>query len=86
MAFWNVLREFFANVFSFLGTRSTNEERVAAYILREHDRGRDLDAIVDDSYVVNRVSPHQLARLLERPEIVHAIGEDIVASTQEQLT
>ena len=36
-------------------TKSSNE-RIAAYIIREHDRGRTLEDILDDPYVVNRCS------------------------------
>ena len=31
---------FFRGVFSFTGAKSSQEERVAAYLIREHDRGR----------------------------------------------
>ena len=31
----------FRNLFSFLFQRSSAEERVASYVIREHDRGRD---------------------------------------------
>ena len=30
------------------------EERVAAYVIREHERGRDLAEILEDRYVQNR--------------------------------
>ena len=63
------------DLFSFLFQRSTGEERVAQYVIREHGRGRALAEILEDKYVVNRLaSPQQRARLLDRPEIVHAVG------------
>ena len=50
---------------------------MAQYVIREHDRGRALREILEDKYVVNRLrSPEQRARLLDRPEIVHAVGGD----------
>lgn len=65
----------FKNLFSFLFQRPSAEEHVARYIIREHDRGRSLNEILEDKYVVNRLqSPAQRARLLDRPEIVHAVG------------
>jgi hypothetical protein len=65
----------FKDLFSFLFQRSTAEERVAQYVIREHERGRALAEILEDKYVVNRLqSPAQRARLLDRPEIVHAVG------------
>ena len=77
---------FLRNPFSFLFAGSSKEQRIAAYIIREHDRGRRLDEIVDDPYVRNRVSQAELARLLARPEVIEALGRGTVAETQERLT
>ena len=71
--------------FSFLFARPQKEELVAEYIVREHHRGRALDDILDDPYVTNRCSPDQVSRVLEQPEVVHAIGEDIVAERRSKL-
>jgi hypothetical protein len=46
-------------------------------VIREHGRGRGLAEILEDKYVVNRLpSPAQRARLLDRPEILHAVGNE----------
>jgi hypothetical protein len=66
------------NPFSFLFARSQNEERMATYVIREHDRGRPLSEILEDNYVKNRCSGEQIKRLLDRPEIIRAIGDDVV--------
>ena len=72
------------NLFSFLFQRSTREERVGQYVLREHARGRALTEILADHYVTNRLeTPEQRARLLDRPEIVHAFGADDVAAMRD---
>ena len=63
-------------VFSFLFQRSSQEEHVAAYVIREHERGRSLAEVLEDRYVLNRLSIQQRARLLDRPEIIHAVGHD----------
>jgi len=73
------------NPFSFLFARSSSEERVAAYVIREHERGRSLQEILDDPYVRNRLSPEQRARLLDRPDIIRAIGQDTVAAARDSL-
>jgi hypothetical protein len=74
------------NLFSFLFQRSTSEERVAHYVVREHARGRPLREILEDHYVVNRLqSPRQRARLLDRPEMIRAFGEDDVKAEQTLL-
>ena len=79
------LGSFLRNPFSFLFARSSQEDRVAAYVVREHERGRGLEEILHDRYVQNRLSPQQQARLLDRPEIVHALGDDAVASARREL-
>jgi len=53
---------FLRNPFSFLFAGSSKDQRIAAYLIREHDRGRRLDEIVEDPYVRNRVTPAELAR------------------------
>ena len=71
--------------FSFLGSRSATEERMAQYVIREHRRGRPLTEIVDDHYVTNRCTPEQIKRLLDRPDVLHALGENLVSQTKTQL-
>jgi hypothetical protein len=73
------------NPFSFLFARSSQEERVAAYVIREHERGRPLQEILDDPYVRNRLSPDQQARLLDRPDIIRAVGQDTVGAARDSL-
>ena len=71
--------------FAFLFTRSSQEERLAAYVIREHGRGRTLDDVLDDPYVKNRAQPSEVARLLDRPEVIRALGESAVAEQQRKL-
>ena len=71
--------------FSFLLARSSAEDRVAAYVVREHSRGRGLSEILGDRYVQNRLSLQQQRRLLDRPEVVHALGDDAVEQTRREL-
>jgi hypothetical protein len=76
---------FLRNPFSFLFAGSSKEQRIAAYLIREHDRGRRLDEIVEDPYVRNRVTQAELARLLERPEVIEALGHATVAEAKGRL-
>ena len=77
--------EVFKNLFSFLFQRSTTEERVAMYVLREHERGRALDEILQDRYVQNRLSAEQQRRLLDRPEIVGAVPQEAREAAQASI-
>ena len=76
---------FLGGLFSFLGAKSTREERVAAYVIREHDRGRSLTDILNDPYVRNRCSSHEVARLLDRPDVLKAIGDDMAEAAKRSL-
>ena len=76
------LSELFRNPFSFLFARSSNEERVTAYVIREHERGRPLSEILEDPYVRNRTTPQERDRLLDRPELIRAIGDDVITSVR----
>jgi hypothetical protein len=78
------LSAFLRNPFSFLFARSGKEERVAAYVVREHARGRPLRDILEDPYVRNRLTDTEVARLLDRPELVHALGESVVSPERER--
>jgi hypothetical protein len=66
--------------FSFLFARSRKEELCAEHVIREHHRGRSLDDILDDAYIKNRLTPDKVQRLLERPDVLHAVGEDMIAA------
>jgi hypothetical protein len=79
-------RSFLRNPFSFLFTGSSKEERLAAYVIREHDRGRRLGEILEDPYLRNRATERELARLLERPEVIQALGRGTVSEAQTRLS
>lgn len=78
------LRETISGLFSFMGTRKQGESRIATYVIREHRLGRSLTEILTDAYVTNRCTQDQIDRLLERPEVLHALGSDIVAAAQAE--
>jgi len=75
------LADFVKNLFS----RSEGLDRLSAYVIREHERGRSLAEILEDPYVRNRSTPQQRERLLDKPEVIRAIGDDAVASARDQL-
>jgi hypothetical protein len=67
------------NPFSFLFATARREQYLGQYVLREVRRGRPLGEVVADPYVVNRSTESERGRLLERPEIVEAAGEQAIA-------
>ena len=72
------LAELLKQPFSFLFARGSREERVAAYVIREHELGRSLDEILADRYVQNRLTPSEQNRLLDRPEVIRSLGDDMI--------
>jgi hypothetical protein len=75
------LSSFLRNPFSFLFARSGKEERLAAYVIREHERGRPVAEILEDPYIRNRATPQEVDRILDRPEVIHALGGQGSANT-----
>jgi hypothetical protein len=65
--------------FAFLFATTKREQYLEQYVLREHKRGRPFADILDDAYVRNRSTQEERARLLDRPEVVAAIGEHALA-------
>lgn len=63
----------------------SKEEALAAYVVREHRLGRSLEEILDDAYLKNRATEEQRLRLLERPEVIRAVGEDTAAMAAERV-
>ena len=76
------LSELFRNPFSFLFQRSSQEDRLAAYVIREHERGRSLEEILADRYLINRTTQSQRERLLDRPEVIRAIGGESIEAAR----
>jgi hypothetical protein len=71
--------------FSFLFGGKQKAEVIAEYVIREHHRGRSLEEILKDPHVTNSLSPEEIPQLLDRPELIHAIGEDMIAAQRSAL-
>lgn len=71
------------SLFRLLFGASRRESYLAEYVLREHARGRALRDVLDDPYVRNRATHPERMRLLDRPELVAAIGEQAVGGETE---
>jgi hypothetical protein len=70
--------------FSFL-FGSNKQDLISEYVIREHHRGRALDEILKDPHVTNTLSPEQINGLLDNPDLVHAVGEDLIAAHRTAL-
>ena len=66
-------------------TSLTKMDSLAAYVIREHRSGRPLQEILEDPYLKNRATDEQRLRLLERPDVIRAVGEDVANMAAEQV-
>ncbi|MGH2936181.1 MAG: hypothetical protein ACRDL2_16950 [Gaiellaceae bacterium] len=80
------LTSFLQNPFSFLFAKSSAEEHVVAYLLREHGAGRRVEEVLQDAYVQNRLSPEQQKRMLMRPDVIRALGEQDVEAARATIS
>jgi hypothetical protein len=69
----------FENPFRGLFGTNRREQYLERYELREHRKGRPFVEVLEDPYVRAWSTPEERARLLERPEVVAAVGEQAIA-------
>lgn len=60
------------------------EQRVVEYVIREVHNGRRLTEVLNDPYVRNRLSEERLQHVLENPEVVIALEEQITESFEKR--
>ena len=53
------------------------EERVIEYVIREVRNGRRLMDVINDPFVRNRLSDEKVQNVLENPEVVDALEQEI---------
>ena len=71
--------------FYFLDSCLDREAEVAAYLRREHRRGRPIGAVLADGYVQCRGGHGVLRAVLRRPALIRALGDDVAeAITRDQ--
>jgi hypothetical protein len=68
-----------------LSSRTSSQDRLAAYVIREHGLGHALDDILDDPYLRNRASDTEIRALFERPDVVRAVGQGAVDELRSKL-
>ena len=73
------------NPFSFLFAKTKRDQYLEHYVLREYRKGRPLDEILEDPYLRAWSTPDERARLLERPNVASAIGEQATAELRATL-
>jgi len=60
------------------------EERVVEYVIREVHNGRRLTDVLNDPYVRNRLSSERIQHVLENPEVVGALEDQIAEAFEKR--
>jgi hypothetical protein len=60
------------------------EERVVEYVVREVNNGRRLTEVLDDPFVRNRLSEERIKHVLENPDVVAVLEQQIADSFRKQ--
>jgi hypothetical protein len=61
-------------------SRLLSQERLSAYVVREHRRGRALRDILGDPFVVEHATQAELGLLRENPDLIHRLLEELLSS------
>ena len=59
-------------------------ERIVNYMVREVHRGRKIDDIMSDPFVKNRIDDETVERLLQDPEVIRSIEEELIKAFKEE--
>jgi len=68
-----------------VNTESAKHKRLIEYVVRQLHSGRDLQPVLEDPYVVNRITLVERRALLEEPEVIEAASEDVLERMRAQL-
>ena len=55
------------------------------YVIREVAADRPLAEVMQDTYITNRAGQVDARRLLDRHEVIEAVGEDVAESLRAKL-
>ena len=55
------------------------------YVVREVAARRPLAEVMQDPYITNRADKVDSRRLLDRPEVIAAVGDDVLADLRAKL-
>jgi gamma-glutamyltranspeptidase len=60
------------------------EERMLRFIVQEIHNGKSLQEALNEPYVLNNTKPEWRRQILDRPEIVHAVEEELEKTFKSQ--
>ena len=68
-----------------VNTESAKHKRLIEYTERQLRTGRDLDDVLQDPYIVNRLTPVERLALLDEPEVIEAAREELLERMRADL-
>ncbi len=68
-----------------VGSESAKHKRLVEYVIRQVGTERHLAEILEDPYVTNRLSPLERRALLEEPEIIDAVQDEVLGEMRAKL-
>jgi hypothetical protein len=68
-----------------VGDRSAAHKRLVQYVVRQLKAGRDLDEILEDPYVTNRLSTIDRRALLDEPAVIAAASSEVLEGMRSRL-
>ena len=61
------------------------EDSLVRYVVREVSGGRNLADVMQDAYITNRAGQVDPRRLLDRPEVIAAVNDDVLDDLRGKL-
>ena len=61
------------------------EDSLVRYVVREVSGGRNLADVMQDPYITNRAGQVDARRLLDRPEVIAAVNDDVIDDLRGKL-
>jgi hypothetical protein len=74
-----------AEIRKLISDPSAKHKRLVEYVVRQVAGGRHLAEVLEDPYVTNRTAPLERRALLEEPEVVAAVGDEILEDLRARL-
>lgn len=68
-----------------VNTETAKHKRLVEYVVRQLRNERALSGVLEDPYVVNRLSPLERRALLEEPEVIEAASDGVLESMRAHL-
>ena len=68
-----------------VGNTTAKHKRLVEYVVRQVSGVRNLREVLEDPYVTNRLTPLERRALLEEPEVIDAVGDEVLHQMRRRL-